>query len=295
MWSVLTSMMKEACTSKRRDLRVRDDNPCATAQPPDRTDARVKTFVYPTEFLKLVACAEVPRDWRELYAVAKDDIYAVAIDDEAPAPAHAEHFESLAQQSHAAHLGMWIFLGSEALLFAGMFALYAALRWQHGRGFEVGIAHSEKTLGSINTGILLLSSYAVATAVLSLRDGKRRTSLALVLFTIACGAAFLALKLHEYSTHFHEGIYPGGVGRFFDEHPEPGIAAFFTLYFIVTGLHSLHVLIGMGVLAWLAWKIAQRQIAPPHDHPLALGAMYWHLVDIVWIFLWPLFYLTAGG
>ncbi|GAC1376218.1 MAG: cytochrome c oxidase subunit 3 family protein [Polyangiales bacterium] len=215
--------------------------------------------------------------------------------DERAGPAHAEHFESLAQQSHAAHLGMWVFLASEALLFAGLFALYAALRWQHGRGFDVGIAHSEKLIGSINTGILLLSSYAVATAVLALRDGKRTTSLLLVLFTIGGGAAFLALKLHEYSRHFDEGIYPGGAGRFFQDHPEPGIATFFTLYFIATGLHSIHVIAGMGVLAWLAWKLARGTIDAPYDHPLALGAMYWHLVDIVWIFLWPLFYLTAGG
>ena len=213
---------------------------------------------------------------------------------EADLGAHAEHFESLEQQSHAAHLGMWVFLASEVLLFAALFALYAALRFEHPRGFDLGMEHSLKIVGSINTGVLLLSSYTIASAVLAIRDDKRGLTLALLAATFLLGATFLVLKGFEYGTHFHDGIFPGAGGHFFVEHPEPGIAPFFTLYYVMTGLHSIHVALGMGVIAWMMWKVARGRFVPPADHPVALGAMYWHLVDIVWIFLWPLFYLTAG-
>jgi len=206
---------------------------------------------------------------------------------------HAEHFESLEQQAHAAYLGMWVFLASEVLLFAGLFALYAVYRLQHPAGFDLGLEHSEKTLGSINTAILLTSSYAVASAVLSLRRGKRAQAFALLLTTIALGLSFIVLKLYEYSLHFQEGIWPGAQGVFFEKYADPGVAPFWTLYYVMTGLHVIHVTVGLAVLAWMTLKVAHGSVAPPHDHPLALAAMYWHLVDIIWIFLWPLFYLTG--
>jgi cytochrome c oxidase subunit 3 len=206
---------------------------------------------------------------------------------------HAEHFESLEQQAHAAHLGMWIFLASEALLFAGLFALYVVYRFQHPHGFDIGVQHAEKTIGSVNTAILLTSSYAVASAVLSLRSSKRGRTVALLMATIGLGLSFIALKLYEYSLHFDEGIYPGAKGLFFDKFPAPGVGPFWTLYYVMTGLHVIHVTAGLSVLAWVTWKVARGKLMPPHDHPLSLAAMYWHLVDIIWIFLWPLFYLTG--
>ena len=204
---------------------------------------------------------------------------------------HAEHFESLEQQAHAAHLGMWVFLASEVLLFGGLFALYVVYRLQHARGFDLGLEHSEKTIGSINTGVLLCSSYAVASSVLTLRENKRKLTIGLLLLTIALGVLFLVLKMYEYSIHFHEGIWPGAQGMFFREHPEPGIPPFFTLYYVMTGLHVIHVTAGLLVLSWMTYKVARGQVRPPHDHPLSLSAMYWHLVDIIWIFLWPMLYL----
>ena len=206
---------------------------------------------------------------------------------------HAAHFESLEQQAHAAHFGMWVFLASEVLLFAGLFALYAVYRVQHARGFDLGLEHSEKTIGSINTAVLLCSSYAVASSVLTLRQNKRGTTLLLLLVTMALGVLFLALKMYEYSLHFHEGIWPGAQGSFFKDFPDPGVAPFWTLYYVMTGLHVIHVTIGLSVLAWMTLKVARGRVKAPHDHPLSLAAMYWHLVDIIWIFLWPLFYLTG--
>jgi cytochrome c oxidase subunit III len=207
---------------------------------------------------------------------------------------HAEHFASLAQQAHAAHLGMWIFLASEVLLFAGLFALYAVYRIEQPLGFEMGLEHSQKTIGSINTVILLTSSYSAASAVLALRAGRRARTILLLFVTIGLGLSFIALKLYEYSVHFREGIFPGGAGAFFERFHAAGTAPFWTLYYVMTGLHVIHVTAGLCVLLWMAGKVARRKVAPPHDHPLSLAAMYWHLVDIIWIFLWPLFYLTGG-
>ncbi|GAC1578021.1 MAG: cytochrome c oxidase subunit 3 family protein [Polyangiales bacterium] len=206
---------------------------------------------------------------------------------------HAAHFESLEQQAHAAHFGMWVFLASEVLLFAGLFALYAVYRAQHPQGFNIGLEHSEKSIGSINTAILLASSYAVATSVLTLRARKRALTIGLLLATIGLGIVFIGLKFYEYSLHFHEGIWPGGQGLFFQKFPVPGVASFWTLYYVMTGLHVIHVTAGLCVLSYMTFKVARGTVIPPHDHPLALSAMYWHLVDIIWIFLWPLFYLTA--
>ena len=209
-------------------------------------------------------------------------------------PRPAPHFATLAQQEHAAHLGMWVFLASESLLFAGLLCLYGAYRAHAPAAFALGVAHNTRLLGSINTAILLCSSYAAASAVHALRAGRRALSVGLLALTVAMGAGFLAIKIHEYALHFAEGIKPGGAGRFFVEHTDAGLRPFWTLYYLTTGLHAFHVAVGLMVLVWLAVRVARGRVTPEVSHPLALGAMYWHLVDVVWIFVWPLYYLTAG-
>jgi cytochrome c oxidase subunit 3 len=207
----------------------------------------------------------------------------------------AEHFENLAKQAHAAHLGMWVFLGSEVLFFAGLFALYTGYRTEHPHGFGEGVEHNTIVYGSVNTVVLLVSSFTVALAVLELRRARVRHCALLLGATLFLGFAFLGIKTAEYIHHFEEGIYPGGVGGFFREHAEPGTKMFFTLYYCMTGLHAFHVIAGMCVLAVLLHKVLVGQIGAFAPHPLALGAVYWHLVDVVWIFLWPLFYLVPGS
>jgi cytochrome c oxidase subunit 3 len=207
----------------------------------------------------------------------------------------AEHFEDLEKQAHAARLGMWVFLGSEVLFFSGLFALYIAYRTEHPHGFGVGVEHNTLAWGSVNTGVLLVSSYTVAVAVHALRRGKNGLSALLVGATILLGLAFLAIKTGEYLQHFREGIYPGGWGSFFAEHAEAGTKMFFTLYYCMTGLHAAHVFAGMCVLAVLLVRVLRRDIGARASHPLAIGAVYWHLVDVIWIFLWPLFYLMPGA
>jgi cytochrome c oxidase subunit 3 len=207
----------------------------------------------------------------------------------------AEQFQDLDRQAHAARLGMWIFLGTEVLLFAGLFALYAAYRTEHPEGFGVGVAQNTVVWGSVNTAVLLVSSYTVALAVHELRRGHRRACALLVGATILLGLAFLGIKAGEYAVHFREGLYPGGVGSFYREHGDAGTKVFFTLYFCMTGLHAVHVLVGTGVLGFLLVRVLQGRIGPEAPHPLAIGAIYWHLVDVIWIFLWPLFYLIPGN
>jgi cytochrome c oxidase subunit III len=207
----------------------------------------------------------------------------------------AGHFEDLPTQAHAARLGMWIFLGTEVLFFAGLFALYAAYRTEHPHGFGVGVELNTVAWGSVNTAVLLVSSYTVALAVHQLRAGRSRASAALIAATIALGLCFLAIKIGEYEVHFHEGLYPGAVGSFYLSHDEPGTKMFFTLYFCMTGLHAIHVAVGVGVLSFLLIAVMRGRVGALAPHPLAIGAIYWHLIDVVWIFLWPLFYLIPGS
>jgi cytochrome c oxidase subunit III len=206
---------------------------------------------------------------------------------------HLEHFQDLERQAHAARLGIWIFLASELLLFAGLFALYGAYRAQYPAAFGWGVEHNVRALGTLNTAILISSSYSVASSVHALRRGQAKRAAALLAFTLVCGTAFLIIKGIEYSAHFREGVFPGGHGAFFANQSQ-GVKLFYTLYFLMTGLHGIHVIVGMGILLWLCRQILTGKVAMPRAHPLEIGAVYWHLIDVVWIFLWPIFYLTPG-
>ncbi len=210
-------------------------------------------------------------------------------------PAHADHFASLEQQVHAARLGMWLFLASEVLLFGALFSLYATYRAVFPDTVSFGVGHNARLLGSLNTLILLTSSFTVATSTVLQERGKRRLATLCLLLTLLLAGGFLVVKGTEYAQHYHEGIYVTGRGPFFTEHALPGLPIFFLLYYLMTGLHAVHVIIGMGVLTWLTLRLTRGRLEPPHEHPLHIGALYWHLVDLIWLFLWPLFYLTGGG
>jgi cytochrome c oxidase subunit III len=203
---------------------------------------------------------------------------------------HADHFESLDVQRHAARLGMWVFLCSEVLLFAGLFALYAAYRALDPHGFREGVVHAAKPLGSINVVVLLVSSTTVALAVEATRGGKRIRAVGLVVATAALGVVFLGIKAAEYAKHLREGVHPGGGGPFFADRSVS--AVFWTLYYVMTGLHAVHVLVGVGLLTWMAVSLHRGSVDVAHSYRVDLVALYWHLIDVVWIFLWPLFYLA---
>jgi cytochrome c oxidase subunit 3 len=206
------------------------------------------------------------------------------------APRLFEQFEDLDKQAHAARLGMWAFLCSELLLFAPLLALYAGYRAMYPADFAVAVGHNNVAIGTGNTLILITSSFTVAMSLHAVRKGHPRRAASFLLFSIGCGMLFLVLKGLEYAQHFHEGIYPG-LAYHYAELQSYGANRFFTLYFYLTGLHALHVVVGSVILSWLAWGCFRRTYSPANYVHVECGALYWHLVDVIWIFLWPLLYL----
>lgn len=201
-------------------------------------------------------------------------------------------FENLARQADAVRFGIWVFLASELLLFAGLFALYTAYRTEYPAGFAAGVAHSELAIGTINTSLLVISSYTAASALRAIRRDARRAALGWLAATLALGTVFLALKGLEYSHHAAEGALPG-VYYAFRELPGHGGQLFFTLYYFMTGLHVLHLAAAILVLAWLTSRVARRKTTAAYHADLEAGVLYWHLVDCIWIFLYPMFYLLT--
>lgn len=205
-------------------------------------------------------------------------------------PRLAEHFEDVHKQAHAARLGMWVFLSSEVLLFAGLFALYAGYRAMYGADFVAAVGHTNLALGTVNTALIITSSFAVALSLRDVRLARARRATAFLLFAIGCGVAFLVVKGDEYLEHFREGLYPG-VAYCNTELSTYGAKMFFTLYYYMTFLHVIHLSAGLVILAWLMWGCWKEVYSPLSYTRLELGALYWSLVDILWLFLWPLLYL----
>ncbi len=210
-----------------------------------------------------------------------------------PAGRLREQFQDFDQQTHAAELGMWVFMASEALFFAGLFTLYGAYRLQFGHAFAEAARHTDLALGTANTYILLTSSVLVALAVHAVREGRMRAVSWLLSATIVLGVVFLALKILEYLHHFREGLYPGPYYSN-TEIPGRGAHVFFTLYYAMTGLHAIHVTVGILLLSWVVWLGRTGRIDAGYHTPLELCGIYWHFVDIVWVFLWPMFYLMRS-
>ena len=186
---------------------------------------------------------------------------------------------------------MWIFLASEMLLFAGLFALYAAYRAMYTADFDEAVRHNTLAYGTVNTYILLTSSLTVALSVWAIRRDRARLTVGLLLATVALGCAFLvAQDAASTSSTFARARCPA---RFITgaELPTFGANRFFTLYWLMTGLHALHVTAGLVVLLWLAARAHRRHYTAAHHTTLEMGTLYWHLIDVVWIFLWPILYL----
>lgn len=203
-----------------------------------------------------------------------------------------EWFEDAERQAYASSVGMWLFLGSELLLFAGLFALYWAYRVVYPVDFAAAAHHNEVVIGTANTYVLITSSFTVAWAIHSLRAGGRRMAVLAIAATLVLASVFLVLKGVEYSHHFEDGILPGS-SYAFSALPAPGARLFFTLYYFMTGLHGLHVVGGMTALAVVGYGVHRGTIGPAYPTALENAALYWHLVDAIWIFLWPLLYLVG--
>jgi len=195
------------------------------------------------------------------------------------------------QQHAAAMMGIYIFLATELMLFGGLFAVALAIRIQHGPEYIAASRELHVWIGTINTAVLLTSSLAVAVAVHVARLGKPRQAILLLGIAAILGLAFLALKAVEYGEEYGDGLLPGfSVPERFTS---PVHRQFMDLYLVATSLHALHLLIGIGVLAAIMFRLARRTLnIPDRSIVVAVGGVYWHLVDVVWIFLYPALYLA---
>jgi cytochrome c oxidase subunit 3 len=223
------------------------------------------------------------------------------------------HFDTEEQQFDAGKLGMWLFLATEILLFGGMFVAYAIYRANHPEIFIYAHQYLDKVLGGTNTVILLCSSLTMAWAVRASQLGQQRLLVVLLSLTLLGGFGFMGIKYVEYKAKWEHGLLPG---THFAPHenkeheaakpaaPDTGDLAghgkrpsnaqiFFGIYFLMTGLHGIHVLLGMGAITWLLVRSLKGQFGPAYFTPVDFVGLYWHLVDLIWIFLFPLLYLIS--
>ena len=207
-------------------------------------------------------------------------------------PALAHHFDNLAQQGEASTLGMWVFLVTEVLFFGGLFLVYLVYRSTYPDAFIAGSHELDVLLGGINTAVLITSSLTMALAVHAAQTGHRRTLMIFLVVTMVLGAAFLGIKSVEYYHKFVEHHVPGPGFQFEEEYIRHA-QLFFSLYFIMTGLHALHMIIGLGIMTWMLWWSWRGIITAEYYSPIEISGLYWHFVDIVWIFLFPLLYLLG--
>ena len=230
----------------------------------------------------------------------------------------AHQFDDAVQQHDTATLGMWTFLATEVLFFGALFAAYAIYRHYYFPEFRLTSARYLKWyLGAINTGVLLTSSLTVVLAVHAAQQGRQKHLQHLLLATMALGLVFLCIKATEYTVEYHEGVVPG---RFFHPELDPKVEVelarermtlspfltedgadayarrrmelFMGFYFVLTGIHATHMLIGLGLFTWLYIKASRGEFTPDSHNPVEIGGLYWHFVDLVWIFLFPLLYLV---
>jgi len=186
-------------------------------------------------------------------------------------------------------IGMWLFLYSEIILFGGLFVLYAAYFHRYPEYFAEGGRELNRIIGSANTIVLLISSFTVAASITAIQRNAKKQAVGFLLFSLLCGVIFLVNKYFEWRAKIHHDIYPNSETLVAGE---PGISIFFSLYYVITGLHGLHVIIGMILLSVSLACILSGKVTAERFSLLDNSGLYWHLVDLIWIFVFPLFYLV---
>lgn len=186
-------------------------------------------------------------------------------------------------------IGMWLFLYSEIILFGGLFVLYSVYFHAYPEFFAEGGKQLNRIIGALNTIVLLVSSFTVAASITAMQREKKGQAMGLLIFSIFCGVIFLVNKYFEWGAKIHHGIYPNSVTL---QEGEPGLNIFFGLYYVITGLHGLHVIVGMVLLSISLVLILRGRITASRYAMLENAGLYWHLVDLIWIFVFPLFYLV---
>jgi cytochrome c oxidase subunit 3 len=198
----------------------------------------------------------------------------------------------MGQQFDAAKIGMWLFLVTEVLLFGGLFVGYGLMHSRHPEAFMAAHHHLDRMMGATNTVILLLSSFTMVMAVWSAQTSRRALTVLFLILTLLCASGFLVIKYFEYSHKFHEGLLPG---KYYSHQGDtvPGQFLFFSFYFMMTGLHGIHVLIGMAAITWVLVRAIRGHFSSSYYGPVEITGLYWHLVDLIWIYLFPLMYLIS--
>jgi cytochrome c oxidase subunit 3 len=213
-------------------------------------------------------------------------------------PALQHHFQNMEQQKEASTLGMWLFLATEIMFFGALFTGYTVYRSQHPEFFAEASHRLDVPLGAANTAVLICSSLTMVLAVYAAQIGKRNLQVLFLILTIILGSAFLGVKAKEYSDKFKRNEIPGSSFHYegkFENVPEARQfqQLFFCFYFTMTGVHALHMIIGIVLLIILTVRAYKGEFGPIYHAPLELTGLYWHFVDIIWIFLFPLLYLIG--
>jgi cytochrome c oxidase subunit III len=203
-------------------------------------------------------------------------------------PIHTSGHSEIHRDDEASKLGMWLFLFTELLLFGALFLVYSIYRFKNAAAFSAAGHELDVVIGTINTIVLLTSSLSVAMSITAMQRNNKKLALGLLIFTIVCAVVFLVNKYFEWSHKFELGHYPGSPT--FKSLPA-GEGLFYLLYFFMTGLHALHVIVGATILIFVIVYIRKGKVRPDKFALLENGGLYWHLVDLIWIFLFPLFYL----
>ncbi len=220
---------------------------------------------------------------------------------ETAVPTLKHHFADLDQQKETATFGMWIFLVTEIMFFGGMFCAYLVYRVLYYKAWVQGSQTMNIRLGALNTAVLLCSSLTMVLAVHAAKISRRRMQVVFLILTIVLGLVFLGVKAVEYHEHWVSHEVPGlnyafgqGDANIDGRHAQ----LFFSLYFAMTGMHALHMVIGVGLMSYITWRAWQGAFTAGYHTPIEVSGLYWHFVDIVWIYLFPLLYLiskTHGG
>jgi cytochrome c oxidase subunit III len=202
------------------------------------------------------------------------------------------HFSEMNQQAEASKIGMWLFLVTEILLFGGLFVGYGIMHMRHPEAFREAHHHLDRVMGALNTVVLLISSFTMVMAVWAASMSKKKLLIWMLVLTLICAGIFLVVKYFEYSHKFHDGLLPG---KFYTHQGDtvPGQFLFFSFYFMMTGLHGLHVLLGMVAITWVLIRAIKGHFSSAYYGPVDLVGLYWHLVDMIWIYVFPLMYLLS--
>ena len=205
----------------------------------------------------------------------------------------AHHFDNMEQQREAGSIGMWVFLVQEIMFFGGLFLAYSIFRAKFPEAFAAASNHLNWRLGGINTVVLIVSSLTMALAVYYAQVGKRRPQVWFLTVTLLLGATFLVIKGFEYAEKFRDNLFPGPSFHWTGNGDPNQVQIFFWIYFAMTGLHALHMIIGIGIISYLIFYARRGRFTPEYHAPVEISGLYWHFVDIIWIFLFPLLYLLG--